>query len=185
MYTAFIYQSYVVQDFIRYPDAVAAKLRRALYYTNISLDPPQALRYYNQALELAEEHGMDPLGDEVLGIRVQVALLLQKVGRCDLAAQVLEAARNNCLEWIESKGNTDELAGCRNRILQKSVSLSVKLGELYADPHVSDRETAEDRLVWAVETVLREKKRREEEGVKSEEGDWMSDEEIGGSLEGE
>lgn len=135
-------------------------------------------------MELAEECGMDPLGDEVLGVRVQVALLLQKVGRCDLAAQVLEAARNNCLEWIESKGNTDELAGRRNRILQKTVSLSVKLGELYADPHVGDREAAEDRLVWAVETVLWEKKRREEEGVKAGEGDWMSDEEIGGSLEG-
>ena len=127
---------------------------------------------------------MDPLGDEVLGVRVQVALLLQKVGRCDLAAQVLEAARNNCLDWVKNKGNADGVASRRNRVLQKAVSLSVKLGELYADPHVGDRETAEERLVWAVETVLWEKKRREDEGVKAGEGDWMSDEEIGGSLEG-
>ena len=127
---------------------------------------------------------MDPLGDEVIGVRVQVSLLLEKVGRCDLAAQVLEAARNNCLEWVRDKGGADGAAGRRNRVLQKAVSLSVKLGELYADPHVGDRESAEERLVWAVETVLWEKKRRENEGVKEGEGDWMTDEEVGGSIEG-
>ena len=127
---------------------------------------------------------MDPLGDEVLGIRVQVALLLQKVDRHDLAARVLEAARGEFVRWLRERGDQPELAGRRNHVLQKAVALSVKLGEIYADVHLADREMAEERLVWAVETVLGEMKRREEEGVKEGEGEWMSDQEIGGSLEG-
>jgi hypothetical protein len=48
-----------------------------------------------------------------------------------------------------------------------------------------EKEAAEEKLVWAVETVLREQQRREVEGVKPDEGEWMSSEELGGSLEGQ
>jgi hypothetical protein len=65
------------------------------------------------------------------------------------------------------------------------VGVSVKLGELYANEYVAEKEVAEERLVWAVETVLKELQRREKEGVKHDEGEWMSPEEIGGSLEGQ
>lgn len=73
--------------------------------------------------------------------------------------------------------------GNRTRILAKTIAVSVKLGELYANPYVYDQQTAEARLVWAVETAIREKQRREKEGVKENEGQWMNDDEIGASLE--
>ncbi|KAK4104165.1 hypothetical protein N658DRAFT_419831 [Parathielavia hyrcaniae] len=71
----------------------------------------------------------------------------------------------------------------RTRLLAKAVSISVKLANLYSDEHVLEREAAHERLVWAVETTLRETQRRAKEGLKEGEGPWMSPEEIGGSLE--
>ncbi|KAJ2992333.1 hypothetical protein NUW58_g524 [Xylaria curta] len=71
----------------------------------------------------------------------------------------------------------------RTRVLGKSVGISVKIGELYADEHVLQGDAAGEHLVWAVETVLKELQRRQVEGVKEGEGDWMSPEQIGGALE--
>ena len=61
----------------------------------------------------------------------------------------------------------------------------MKLGEHYANEYIGDQDAAEEKLVWAITTLLKEQKRREDEGVKEEEGQWMSNEEIGGSLEGD
>jgi len=71
----------------------------------------------------------------------------------------------------------------RNRLLAKCVGTSVKLGELNADEHVLQSEESQSRLTWAVETALREFKRRHDEGEKEDEGPWMSPTEIGGALE--
>ncbi|KAI1748046.1 TPR domain-containing protein [Xylaria castorea] len=71
----------------------------------------------------------------------------------------------------------------RNRVLGKSVGISVKLGELYADEHVLERDAAGEHLIWAVETLLKELQRRQVEGVKEGEGEWMTPEQIGGALE--
>lgn len=70
-------------------------------------------------------------------------------------------------------------------MLKQAVAVSIKLGELYSNEYVKDAKAAEERLVWAVETTLREKQRRDTEGVKEEEGDWMSSDEMGASMEGE
>ncbi|KAK0668994.1 hypothetical protein QBC41DRAFT_356159 [Cercophora samala] len=73
--------------------------------------------------------------------------------------------------------------GKRTRLLMKSIGIAVKLASLYSDDHVLERETAHEKLVWAVETNLRELARREKEGLKEGEGKWMTPEEIGGTLE--
>ncbi|KAI1380871.1 TPR domain-containing protein [Hypoxylon crocopeplum] len=88
-------------------------------------------------------------------------------------------------EDSESETDTipENLWAKRTRILGKSVGISVKLGELYADEHVLQGDSAGEHLVWAVETVLKELQRRQVEGVKEGEGDWMSPEQIGGALE--
>ena len=72
----------------------------------------------------------------------------------------------------------------RKRLLAKAVATNVKLGELCADEHVLRPEESQSRLTWAVETALKELKRRHDEGVKEDEGPWMSAAEIGGTLEG-
>ena len=184
LYINFIYQTYIIGDFKAYPEPVAAKLRRALYYTNIDVQPKNALKYYRQALALADEMGLDPFSDEMLGVRIQVASFFEKIHQYQLAIDVLEKVRGDCLKWMERLGGKEGNEGKRTRVLGKTIGISVKLGEHYANPHVADQEAAEERLVWAVTALLREQKRREDEGVKEGEGQWMSNEEIGGSLEG-
>lgn len=84
---------------------------------------------------------------------------------------------------VEEKAPPENLWAKRTRVLGKSVGVSVKLGELYADEHVLQSDVAGEYLIWSVETVLKELQRRHVEGVKEGEGEWMTPEEIGGALE--
>ncbi|KAM4063924.1 TPR domain-containing protein [Hirsutella rhossiliensis] len=71
----------------------------------------------------------------------------------------------------------------RQRLLAKAIGTSVKLGELYSDEHVLDPDKSHTHLLWAVETALREFQRRKSQGLKSGEQDWLTPEELGGSME--
>ncbi|RYP78413.1 hypothetical protein DL771_000598 [Monosporascus sp. 5C6A] len=213
----------IVLSFTRFPPEIAKSLRRALYYSNYSPDPPLALKYYKLALEQCSAAGLDPFSDEVLGIKIQLAAWLEKIGNYQNSIDVLEALLRDCKKWVEvmeksaqeglvdkfgfltEKGKSswapklsteagreagsdpeqkpENLWAKRTRVLGKSVGISVKLGELYADEHVLQSDMAGERLVWAVDTVLKELQRRQVEGIKEGEGDWMSPEEIGGALE--
>ncbi len=84
----------------------------------------------------------------------------------------------------EPEYQPENLWAKRTRVLGKSVGVSAKLGELYADEHVLQGDSAGVYLIWAVETILKELRRREVEGVKEGEGDWMTPEQIGGAFEG-
>ena len=154
---------------------------------------------------------MDPFSDEILGVKISIAHLMEKTGKHSKAVEILEIIRADCLKWVQTYGDealrTEERPvdtgmeederervtkanedvrwkrGKRTRILKKVVQFSAKLGEMYADPHVWDRDAAEERLVWAVEAGLKEKERRKKDGVKEGEGDWLSDSELGASLE--
>lgn len=185
VYVNFVYKTYIIDDFKAYPEPVAVKLRRALYYTNIDPQPKNALKYYRQALELADEMGIDPFSEEILGVKIQVAFMYEKIHQYQGAIDVLEIVRSDCLKWIEQLGGKKGNEGKRTRVLGKTIAMSVKLGELYANVYVAEQEAAEEKLVWAVTALLKEQKRREDEGVKEGEGEWLSNEEIGGSLEGQ
>jgi tetratricopeptide (TPR) repeat protein len=71
----------------------------------------------------------------------------------------------------------------RERLLSKAISTSVKLGEMYADEHVLNPDKSHTHLVWAVETSLKEFRRRKTDGPKPGEDKWLSPEELGGSME--
>lgn len=206
------------RQFTKYPKPIAKSLRRALYYTNISPEPNLARKYYKQALEQCNELRLDPFSDDVLGIRIQTAAWLEKIGNYQGAITVLDSVLKDCLKWVEwmeksvADGIVDKsgkpppvkvlpegqrpitvvddaedipenLWHKRTRLLAKAVGTSTKLGTLYSDEHVMEPENAQTRLAWAVETALTESRRRREEGVKKEEGPWMSPEEIGGAME--
>ena len=183
IYINYIYQTYIIGDFAAYPEPVAAKLRRALYYTNIDLQPKNAVKYYRQALTLADEIGMDPFSDEILGVKIQLSALFEKIQMYQKAIDVLEIVRRDCLAWMDELGGLDRNIGKRTRVLGKTIGISVRLGEYYASDQIQDQDAAEEKLVWAVTTLLKEQKRREEEGIREGEGEWMSNEEIGGALE--
>lgn len=184
VYVSYLYRSYFIGEFSAYPEPVAAKLRRALFYTNVDVQPTNAVKYYRQALEIADEMGVDPFSDEIIGVKVQLAFLMEKVKQYEKAIEVLEIVHADCLKWIDALGGKEGNEGKRTRVLGKTVGISVKLGELYSSNQIDDLEAAEENLMYSVTAVLKEKKRREEEGVKEGEGPWMSDEEVGGALEG-
>ncbi|KAL2196454.1 hypothetical protein P885DRAFT_69492 [Corynascus similis CBS 632.67] len=211
IYCVYAYYTYFYsRQFTRFPEPVAQALRKALYFSNHDPDPQRALKYYKQALELCDQEGLDHFSDDVMGIKIQVAAWLEKIESYHNAINVLENLLGDCKRWVEvmeknaAEGTLPKLdstpaanegeAGVpeqpkeswwakRTRLLAKAVSISVKLANLYSDEHVLERETAHERLVWAVETTLRETQRRIREGLKDGEGPWMSAEEIGGSLE--
>ncbi|KAK3985025.1 hypothetical protein QBC44DRAFT_165361 [Cladorrhinum sp. PSN332] len=218
-YVIYLYFTYFNSPkFTRYPEPVAQALRKALYFSNQEPDPQRALRYYKQAVELADEHGLDQFSDDYMGIKIQLAAWLEKIQSYDNAIVILENMLNDCKRWVDAmekaaaEGNlakydptlqpqpkeeegkeTDKNApppqprenfwGKRTRLLKKAVGISVKLANLYSDEHVLERETAHERIVWAVETTLRELNRRSKEPLKEGEGDWMADSEVGGALE--
>ncbi|KAI0171604.1 TPR domain-containing protein [Pestalotiopsis sp. NC0098] len=221
VYVVYTYFNYFQSEqFTKFPPDVAKSMRRALYYSNYSPDPKLALKYYKMALEQCESNGLDPFSDGVMGIKIQLAAWLEKVGSYKGAIEVLESLLRDCNTWVakmekstrdglidkdgnligftkgpkapteKNAGRPDEeeedpenLFGKRTRVLGKTVGISVKLGELYADEHVLQSDIAGERLVWAVETVLKELQRRQVQGVKEGEGEWMSPEQIGGALE--
>ena len=182
--TNYYYQTYIIGAFHKYPEPVAKKLRKALYFTNTDLNPQEAIKFYRQALQVADEEGMDPFSDEIMGVKIQVAGLMEQIQQWPKAVEVLERVRNDNLEWLRRFGGRSELKKARTRILAKTCAINVKLGELYGHPAIYDRDMAEERLVWAVETALKEKQRRQNERVDDEvEGPWMSDSEMGATLE--
>ena len=217
VYAVRLYYTYFYHEqFTRYPAPIAKSLRRALYYSNYSPDPQRALKYYRMALEQCEECRLDPFSDDVMGIKIQLAAWLEKIGNYENATKVLEALLADCKRWVEvmeksvkdgtaprivspppphdvspqALAQSDEqtpapetIWGKRTRVLGKAIGIGIKLGELYADEHVLENEKAHERLIWAVETALGELRRRSTEGLKEGEGDWMSSEAIGGSLE--
>ncbi|KAL2826124.1 hypothetical protein BDW59DRAFT_145541 [Aspergillus cavernicola] len=85
----------------KFPPAVAKSLRTAVYYTDVDLQPQQALTAYKEALKTAIGIGMHPYSDEVLGIRIQVATMLEKAGLVKPAIEVLERTRAETLIWVE------------------------------------------------------------------------------------
>ncbi|KAI0550036.1 TPR domain-containing protein [Xylaria curta] len=109
--------------------------------------------------------------------------LVDKSGKLKGAATVQPSIPKEEGQSDEEVVEPENLWAKRNRVLGKSVGVSVKLGELYADEHVLQGDAAGEHLVWAVETVLKELQRRQVEGVKDGEGEWMTPEQIGGALE--
>ena len=69
-----------MDQYARYPEPVAIKLRRAVFYTSVDVQPKNAMKYYRQALEVAEELRMDPFSEEVLGIKYKVSMLMEVIG---------------------------------------------------------------------------------------------------------
>ena len=184
MYATYLYTRYTAPINATFPEPVANKLRRALYYSNVEPNLQKANQYYKQALELAKQHGMHPFADEIIGIKLTYVAMLESTGDHDNAINALELIRQDCLDFVDKISNDPALAGHRTRVLAKSVGMSIKLGELYACEYIKEPELAEKNLIQGVETALKEQQRRDTEGVKDGEGPWLSSEELGASTEG-
>ncbi|KAF2003655.1 hypothetical protein P154DRAFT_519879 [Amniculicola lignicola CBS 123094] len=179
-----LYYHYAIKaPYHNFPEPVAQKLRRAVYYTVINPDIREANKYFRMALEVAKEMGMNPFSDEVLGIKLSVSDSFEKAGHYKYACDVLEVLRADCKRYIEMYGERFQTTGDRARVLKRLVEISVKLGDLYDTKYMNEPENAERVLTDALEIALRERARRETEGVKQGEGEWMTPEELGATME--
>lgn len=184
-YIPWYYHNVIQRPYHNFPEPVAKKLRRALFYSRGKyLDIKEANKYFRQALQLANELGMDPFSDEIMGVKYTIAALFEEAGYYAMACDVLEIMRSDCQRWMDEFSDRHWNDGNRSRVKKNMVQINVKLAQLYDCKYVNDPDTAEKRLVEAVESALGEKQRREKEGLKQGEGDWMTDDEMGATLEG-
>ncbi|EEH07309.1 TPR domain-containing protein [Histoplasma capsulatum G186AR] len=86
----------------RFPPEVAAPLRKALHHSEIRPDPILALQMFREALVVAEHVQMHPFSDEVLGIRIAAAEMLEKNGLVKASIDMLEKTLADCKEWVTS-----------------------------------------------------------------------------------
>lgn len=186
-YTFVYYPRQLARDFNGFPDRVGAKLRLALWYTHDNhWDPDKALQHYKEALLLAQKLKMDPFGDQYFGMRLKVAGFLEKLGNIPKAIELLEQDRTVYLKAVESVSGRSDLAERRGQILFKAVGLHAKLAEYYSHEAIGDDEAAEERLVWAVTTILKENEGLDKPSQDSNNTSaWIDKEQIGGTLEGE
>lgn len=171
------YRELLYKPMHNYPESVAAELRQGLYCA-MNNNPQDSMKHFRSALEQCAALGMDALSDEVTGIKIELAGMLEKHGLPDKTVTILEHVLDEVVVGAKAQPNGPE----RTRLMKKGVSIGFKLGTLYQD--MEKPAEAEEALVWSVETALRERRRRETEGVKvEEEGEWFSDEETAMALE--
>ncbi|KAI2671064.1 hypothetical protein CBS147355_8921 [Penicillium roqueforti] len=100
-YISYVELTRVGPQYHKFPPPVADALRTAIYYTEIDLNPAKAMKSYREALHTAFEMGIHPFSDEILGIKLQVAMMLEKAGLVKPAIDVLERTKNEALVWVE------------------------------------------------------------------------------------
>jgi hypothetical protein len=184
-YIPWYYKNVIIKPYHNFPEPVAKKLRKALFYSRGKwLDIREANKHFRQALALADEMGMDPFSDEIMGVKYTIAALFEDAGYYSLAVDVLEIMRNDCQRWVDEFSDKHWTTGNRSRVKKNMVQINLKLGQLYDTRYVNEPENGEKRLVEAVESALREQQRRDKDGVKSGEGPWLTNDEMGGVLEG-
>ncbi|KAL0476204.1 hypothetical protein QR685DRAFT_72244 [Neurospora intermedia] len=102
VYIVRVYFTYFYSEqFTKYPPPIAKALRRALYYSNYNPDQQMALKYWKQALELCDELHLDTFSDDVMGIKIELAAWLEKIGSYDNAVKVLENLSGDCKRWVD------------------------------------------------------------------------------------
>ena len=170
-----------------FPEPVAKELRKAIYYDKgYGKDPKKAFQYYKEALMVATDLGMNPYSDEFIGMRMRMAEFLESNDQYHAAITVLEKEKELCYDFLERAKATKEVDipdAQWSRMMGMAVKLGVKLGKLYSVEDVDNPEAAQEALVKAVETLLKERIRRQEMGIKEEGREWLNEEEVGASLE--
>ncbi|KAL4811376.1 hypothetical protein BDV18DRAFT_129186 [Aspergillus unguis] len=115
-YLAYIEVTQNAPQYHKFPPKVAKPLRQAIYYTDVVLDPRLAMKHYKEALRIALASGMHPYSDELVGIQLKVADMLEQAGQVDEAIKQLELTRKNLINWVEK---TRKEAAARKEILDK------------------------------------------------------------------
>jgi len=172
--------------FHNFPEQVAKPLRKGIYFANIRYDPQRALKFFREALFAAQELGLHPLDDRVMGIKIFVANFFEeKVQSFESAIRVYEQVHKETGDWLLKEGDKHFADGHRSRIMTFHVRAAMKLGELYGAANIARDEEAEQVMADAAAVVMKERLRRQNDEVLEGEGEFLPDEEVGASMEGE
>ncbi|KAG9203729.1 hypothetical protein G6514_002342 [Epicoccum nigrum] len=184
IYLPWYYKNVIIKPYHNFPEPVAKKLRKALFYSRGKhIDIREANKFFRQALQTADELGMDPFSDEIMGVKYTIAALFEDAGYYSLATDVLEIMRADTQKWMDEFSHKHWNDGNRSRVLKNLIQINVKLGQLYDIKYINEPENGGKRLVEAVETALAESQRREKNGLFQGEGEFLTKEELGGALE--
>jgi len=167
-----------------YPEPIAIKIRRGIYFTDTNPDQAQAVKAFVDAINMSREHGMHLLSNEVMAIYTELARMYVKIGAVPLAIDIYEQLKDRTLDWVDKHGALEGNLADRTRLLSRAGVYAVKLAELYTSPYAPDQVKVQENLVWAVTMTMKERARRAAEGVKEGEGPWQSDDEVGSQMEG-
>ncbi|KAI9653953.1 MAG: hypothetical protein M1831_005638 [Alyxoria varia] len=188
-YLAFMHELYnflkTRADMSNYPEEVGIKIRSARWFANVKPDPALCLKSYKRAIELAvDEHGMHPMGDDVLGIWFELVGYLEREGMIEEAVHVLEDIRVRLLTYGDIHGDKEEFAKDRGRVMGKAIQCAAKISEFFTSPYFLNKQKSEEYLVWSVETSLKETARRKEQGIADDmEGVFLDADQQGANME--
>ncbi|MCJ1331215.1 hypothetical protein MMC10_007903 [Thelotrema lepadinum] len=166
----------------RWPEPIATYIKRAEGHIRVNSKPEVAMEYFKRALDAIEELGMPPTQQEVIDLRFNIALFLDNFHQPHAAIATIKSIQDDCQTWLK-RINRGRLNPERTRLLSTLISTYVRLGELYANERINEFELAEASYLTAAETCVRETHRRATHGVKENEGEWMTNDEIGATLE--
>ncbi|KAK6359077.1 hypothetical protein TWF696_000245 [Orbilia brochopaga] len=136
----------------KYPDTVARHIRRAIWSEQRG-DMEECIKSYQRAIVTAEMIGMDPLSDEVTGLKIWYAELAEKAKLYYKAIAYLEKVRSEMLELIQKREEELGAVG-KLRGMKRVIGVATKMGELYQMDKGMDVE-AEKVLEWSVTETLK------------------------------
>lgn len=173
-----------------YPPEVEERLRLALHYTHIQPDPETSAKYFLQAIQKAEEAGMDPLKPDALGIRIRFSQMWENFGHIKSAIEILDGmvkdVQQKVAEIDEGRAGSampsEEEEATRRTLLRATIQAKVKLASLYESDYMQDRSMAKQVLSDAVGLVVKETKDPQTNGFTNDNSAGMTTGEIAAML---
>ncbi|KAF3913368.1 hypothetical protein ABW20_dc0106370 [Dactylellina cionopaga] len=152
-----------------YPEDVAKHMRRALYY-EAKWEIEGCVRNYQRAITATEALQMDPLSDEVTGLKIKYAEIGEKVGAYSKAIEYLEKLRFEMLALMDDRKEELGVVG-RLKLMKKVIGIATKIGDLQLV--MKDEHMAEKTFEWTVAEMLRI---MDSQSRLKEEGPWTAEE---------
>jgi tetratricopeptide (TPR) repeat protein len=143
-YLIYVQVTQINPQYHNFPPEVATPLRRAVYYTDVDPNPSRAMTAYKEALIVADQLEMDPYSDEVLGIKLNISMMLEKAGLTKAAIEVLEKIKAESLTWVE-EGRKRKLLRENERAGEKKVKSEDSEEAAQEEEKRLEKEQREDR----------------------------------------
>ncbi|KAK6530694.1 hypothetical protein TWF281_007533 [Arthrobotrys megalospora] len=141
----------LIKPLHNYPEDVAKFIRRALYYEG-KMEIKECMKNYQRAITAAEMLSMDPLSEEVTGLKIMYAGVAEKCQAYDKGVEWLERLRFEMLTLMEERREELGTVGWL-KVMKRVIGISVKIGDLQVLDN--DDANAEKTYEWSVKEALK------------------------------